>query len=103
MMLIESNDKDKTKVSCILHYMRILLKWRRERYGKYLMGKIFPSDPELENVKSYVVARLIHDYAPSVYVELDSKCTEQEMCVQIQEVIRDERKNQSIGIPKFGK
>ena len=80
--MIEKNFKDKTKVNYIIHYMCNLPKWWcRKGYRKYLMGKVFASDPELENVKVYAVTRLIHNYTPSDYDELGSKYTEEELCV----------------------
>ena len=72
--------------------MSILPKWRRKGYGKYLMGKVFTSDPELENMRVYTVKRLIQDYTPSDYDEPGSKFTEQKICAQIHQDIRNERR-----------
>ena len=79
--------------------MCILPKWCRKRYGTYLMGKLFASDPDLENERVYVVTRLMHDYKPSQYVEPDSKYTEEESCAQISEDLKDEHSNFSRGPP----
>ena len=68
-MVIEKNDNDKSKVNFIIHYMCILLKWRRRGYGTYLLGKVSACNSELENVKVYAVTRLIHEYTPSHYVK----------------------------------
>ena len=54
------------------------------------MGKEFASDSALENVKVYAVTRLIHDYTPSHYIEPDSKYTEEELCTQCCEDLKDE-------------
>ena len=83
--------------------MCILPKWRRKEYGKYLMDKLFTSDPKLQNMKVYVVERLIHDDTHPDYEKLGSKHTEEELGVQISQNIIDERKNDSPGIPKCDK
>ena len=59
--------------------MCILLKWRRKGCGIYLMGKVFASEPELDNLKVYAATRLIHDHTPSRYSEPDSKHIEKEI------------------------
>ena len=103
-MVIEKNVEDKTKVNyIIIHYMCILPKWRHKGYGKYLMDKAFASDAELENVKFYIVTRLVHDYTPSNYVKPGRKYIEQEVCVQIIQDTKDEHKNQTICVPNFFK
>ena len=51
------------------------------------MSKVFASDYELENVKVYVVTRMIHDYTPSHYVESTSKYTDKELAGLIYEDI----------------
>ena len=76
-MVIEKNVIHKSQVNYIIHYMYILPKWCLKGYGPYLMGKVFASDSSLENAKIYAVTRLIHDYKPFHYVELDSKYTEE--------------------------
>ena len=40
------------------------------------MGKVFVSNPELDNVRVYAVTRLINDYAHSDYDEPGSKLTD---------------------------
>lgn len=90
VMVIEKNVVYKSQVNCIIHYMCILPKWRRKGYGTYLMGKAFASDSALENIKVYAVTRLMHDYTPSHYVEPDSKYTEEELCTQFYEDLKDE-------------
>ena len=86
--------------------MCILPKWRRKRYGTYLMGKVFASDSALENVKVYAVTRLVHDYRPSHYVEPDIKYKEEELCAHCCEDSKDGNPIFPRGPPskpKFGK
>ena len=106
VMVIDKNVVEKSQVNCIIHCMGILPKWCRKGYGKYLMVMVFVSDSSLENIKVYAVTRLIHDYTPSHYVELDSNYTEEDLCAQISYDLKDENPNVSTGIPskpKFGK
>ena len=103
-MVIEKNVVEESQVNCIIYYMSILPKWRRKGCGKYLMGMVFTSDFSLENLKLYSLIRLIHDYMPSHYVELDSNYTY--LCAQISYNLKDENPYLSTGIPskpKFGK
>ena len=79
--------------------MSILPKWRRKRYGPYLMGMAFASDTLLETVKVYAVAKLVHDYTPSHHVEPDSNYTEEDLCAQNSDDLNDENPNLSRGIP----
>ena len=102
-MVIKKNASDKSKVNYIIHYMCILPKWCRRGYGAYLMGKVFASDSELENVKVYAVTRLIHDYTPYHYVKPFSKYTDKELSGLIHEGITNYYKNKVIRIPQFGK
>ena len=50
--------------------------WCHKGYGKYLMSKLFISDPKLENVRVYAVTRLINAYNSSEYDEPGSKYIE---------------------------
>ena len=61
MMVIEKNVLVKSEVDCIIDYMCILPKWHNKGYGKYLMGRVFASDLDLENVRVYTRTRMIHD------------------------------------------
>ena len=60
-MVVDKNINDKSKVNCIIHYTCILQKWGRRGYEIYLMGRVFASDLDLENVRVYTRTRMIHD------------------------------------------
>ena len=73
MMVNENNFQVHGHISCIVYYIYILQKLCCKGYEKYLMGKLFSSDPGIENGKVYVVTNLIHDYTPSQYEETVSQ------------------------------
>ena len=67
------------------------------------MGKMFASDPELENVRVYTVTRLIYNYTPSDYDEPGSQYLDDQLCTQIiMDRIADNR-DDSLRVPQFRK
>ena len=83
VMVIQKNIQVKTKVNCIIYCMHILLKRHHKWYRTDLMGKIFASDLELDNMRVHTVTRLIHEHTPSDDDEPGSKLTDKEFCAQI--------------------
>ena len=52
--------------------MCILPKFQRKGHGRYSMSKVFKCDAELDS-RVYAVTRLIHDYTPYRYEELENE------------------------------
>ena len=46
------------------------------------MGKVFTSDPELDNTRFYTVTRLIHNYTSSDYDKPDNGYSDDQLCAQ---------------------
>ena len=68
------------------------------------MGKVFSSEPELENLIVFAVKRLIYDYTPTHYDEPVSTYTKKVLNDQIQEdLVNNLKYRGSLGIPKHSK
>ena len=102
-MVIENNVLVTNMVNCIIHCMCILLKWRDKWYGKYLMGKAFSSDPEIQDGRIYAVTRLIHNYTPSDCYEPSSKYSDDQLAAQIHEDKITDIRDVSPRIPQYRK
>ena len=73
--------------------------WRCKGYGRYLMGKVCASDPGLENMRVYVVPKLILNYNLSYYDEPHNDYSDDQLCAQILLYRRHNIKNISPCIP----
>ena len=66
---------------------------RRKAYGNYLIGKVFTRYEELENERLYDITRLMHEYAPSKYIKLNSQFLDEKLCDHIDQHIKDDYGN----------
>ena len=64
------------------------------------MGKVFTSDPEIENGRVYLGTRLIYNYTPSEYEEPVSQYSVDQLTDQIRQDVLADDSNVGLHFPQ---